>query len=144
MKNLNKLLFLVLLLLSTAVIISCSKDDDEDSIPFTSNMIVAGWEIIESNSSNSSFKVGGWAEFKNDGSCRGFSSMETSYKIQDGKIHTYYGRTGEPMFVYTLISQGKTAKGANTLKVRVDGTLDDHSSCTITMEKYDMPASSSN
>ena len=69
-------------------------------------------------------------EFKYDGTCTSWFSMEDAYKIEGGRIHTYYGKTNEPMFVYTLLSEN----GA-TLSVRMDGTLDDNGTCTLTLQK---------
>jgi len=68
--------------------------------------------------------------FKSDGTCNGWFSMEDAYKIEGGRVKTYYARTSEPMFAYTLLSQNGT-----TLSVKMDGTLDDKSTCTLTLQK---------
>ena len=110
-----------------------SDDDDEPSLSFTKEIIVGKWKItnISGNNEHGSWlSVGSEAEFKSDGTCKGWFSMEDAYKIEGGRIKTYYARTSEPMFVYTLLSQN----GA-TLSVRMDGTLDDNSTCTLTLQK---------
>ncbi len=111
----------------------CSSDDDEASLSFTKEVIVGKWKITNIAGNNEHSKwlaVGSQAEFKADGTCNGWFSMEDAYKIEGGRIKTYYARTSEPMFVYTLLSQNGTV-----LSVRMDGTLDDKSSCTLTLQK---------
>ena len=113
---------------------SCSSDDDDEpSLSFMKEIIVGKWKItnISGNNEHSSWLgVGNEAEFKADYTCKGWFAMEDVYKIEGGCVKTYYARTSEPMFVYTLLSQN----GA-TLTVRMDGTLDDHSSCTLVLQK---------
>lgn len=113
---------------------SCSSDDDDEaSLSFTKEIIVGKWEItnIAGNNEHSTWlAVGSEAEFKADGTCKGWFSMEDAYKIEGGRVKTYYAQTSEPMFVYTLLSQNGT-----TLSVRMNGTLDDKSSCTLTLQK---------
>jgi hypothetical protein len=112
---------------------SCSSDDDDEpSLSFTKEIIVGKWKItnISGNNEHSSWLgVGNEAEFKADYTCKGWFAMEDAYKIEGGRVKTYYARTSEPMFVYTLLSQN----GA-TLTVRMDGTLDDNSSCTLVLQ----------
>ena len=116
--------------------VSCSSDDDDEpSLSLTKEIIVGKWKItnISGNNEHSNWlSTGSEAEFKADGTCNGWFSMEDSYKIESGRIHTYYARTSEPMFVYTLLSQN-----SSVLSVRMDGTLDDNSTCTLTLQKVD-------
>ncbi len=57
--------------------------------------------------------------------------METAYRIENGRIFTYYAVTNEPMYIYTLLS-----KSGDTMSVNVNGTLDEiDQSITITMRK---------
>lgn len=113
---------------------ACSSDDGvESSLSFTKEIIVGKWKItnIAGNNEHSSWLiVGKEAEFKSDGTCNGWFSMEDAYKIESGRIKTYYAKTSEPLFVYTLLSNNGT-----TLSVRMDGTLDDKSTCTLTLQK---------
>lgn len=123
---------------------SCGGDDDEDNgISFTSDLVVGGWQIISTSTSDDDFKVGNDAKFYSDGACRGFFSMEDSYEIKNGKVYTYYARTKEPMYVYTLLSVTES-NGTTAMSIRVDGTLDDHSSFTIKVERYDVLANTYN
>ena len=124
---------LMIALVSVSFTACSSDDDDEPSLSFTKEIIVGKWKItnISGNNEHGSWlSVGSEAEFKSDGTCKGWFSMEDAYKIEGGRIKTYYARTSEPMFVYTLLSQN----GA-TLSVRMDGTLDDNSTCTLTLQK---------
>ncbi len=68
--------------------------------------------------------------FKEDGTCTGFHSMETAWRINNGKIETYYAKTNEPMYVYTLLSTDE-----NQLNVRINGTLDDDLQATLVLTK---------
>lgn len=132
----KKLIYLMAVLMIALVSVgftACSSDDDEPSLSFTKEMIVGKWKITNisgNNEHSDSFGVGSGAEFKADGTCKGWFSMEDAYKIEDGRVKTFYARTNEPMFVYTLLSQNGT-----TLSVRMDGTLDDKCSCTLTLQK---------
>ena len=133
----KKILWSMLTVLMVTILsisfISCGSDDDDSSLSFSKEIIVGKWRItnIAGNNEHSNWlSVGKEAEFKSDGTCNGWFSMENSYKIEGGRIMTYYARTSEPMFVYTLLSQNGT-----TLSVRMDGTLDDNSTCTLTLQK---------
>lgn len=133
----------MLVVMALPTMVACGGDDSEDnSLPFTKEMIVCGdnyfWDIKEVSGNNTRIKKGASAVFYADGTCNGFFSMETSYEIKGGKLYTYYAKTKEPMFVYTLIS--KFDKEYDTeLTVRVDGTLDDSTSSTIVMRKNVIP-----
>ncbi len=124
---------LMIALVSISFAACGSDDDDEPSLSFTKEIIVGKWKItniVGNNEHGNWLSVGSEAEFKSDGTCKGWFSMEDAYKIEGGRIKTYYARTSEPMFVYTLLSQNGT-----TLSVKMDGTLDDKSTCTLTLQK---------
>lgn len=84
--------------------------------------------------SSSYIKEGKTVRFYNDGSCEAFHSMETAWRINNGRIETYYKKTEEPIYVYTLLS-------ANTdeMMVRVDGTLDDILQAEVVLVKESIP-----
>ena len=138
-KNWSKMMLVVTIM---PLMVACGSDADEGKdndkgIPFTSDMIIGVWKIVSTTSSQSDFSNGSLARFMKNMSCTGFHSMETSCKIEDGKMYTYYSLTGEPMYVYTLQSMN-IANNDTTMNIRVNGTLDDHSSFNITVEKYGM------
>ncbi len=144
MKQLKIWSMMMLMVMALSMIIACGGDDSDgdNSLPFTKEMIVSGdyyfWDIKDVTGNNTRMRKGASAQFYADGTCKGFYSMETSYEIIGGKLHTYYAKTKEPMFVYTLIS--KFEKEYDTeLTVRVDGTLDDNTSSTIIMRKNAIP-----
>ena len=102
--------------------------------------IIAGdfqWNVksvsIKRGSSNS-VKEGKTIRFYEDGTCQAFHSMETAWRINNGRIETYYKQTEEPMYVYTLLS-------ANTdeIIVRIDGTLDDILQAEVVLLKESIP-----
>ena len=102
--------------------------------------IIAGnfqWYVnsvsIKRGSSNS-VKQGKTIRFYEDGTCEAFHSMETAWRINNGRIETYYKQTEEPMYVYTLLS-------ANTdeIIVRIDGTLDDILQAEVVLIKKNIP-----
>lgn len=132
-KKLLNLIATMMVAILTICVASCSSDDDGPSLSFTKEIIVGKWKISNISDANQDirwFSVGDVAEFKSDGTCQGWFSMETAYKIESGRLRTYYKETDEPMFVYTLLSQN-----GSTLSVRMNGTLDDNSRCTITLQK---------
>ncbi len=128
----------ILLLLSAALFAcvmttSCSSDDDgTPSMSFDTQTIVGTWEITSvGNKSLPEFQNGATITFYSDGTCIGVMDMENAYRIKDGKIFTYYSKTDEPMYVYSLLS-----KQDNNLTVRVNGTLDESNvSVTIQLKK---------
>ena len=116
---------------------SCgSDDDDEPSLKITKDMLVGSWEVTDIvNTSGDQLRkvyVGATMKFYNDGTCKCYDYMENAYRINNGRLETYYKESGEPMFVYTLVAQ----KG-DIIQLRRNGTLDDNSVCTLTLEKYD-------
>lgn len=124
----------LMIALASVSFTACSNDDDDEpSLSFTKETIVGRWKITNiagNNEHGNWLLVGSEAVFKSDGTCNGWFSMEDAYKIEGGRVKTYYARTSEPMFVYTLLSQNGT-----TLSVKMDGTLDDKSTCTLTLQK---------
>ena len=124
----------LMIALASVSFTACSNDDDDEpSLSFTKEIIVGRWKITNiagNNEHGNWLLVGSEAVFKSDGTCNGWFSMEDAYKIEGGRVKTYYARTSEPMFVYTLLSQNGT-----TLSVKMDGTLDDKSTCTLTLQK---------
>ena len=133
-KDFSYLSAVLLIVCMSSVFTSCSKDDDNPSLSFTKEIISGKWRITNISNTNGHNtwwpSAGDEMEFKYDGTCTSWFSMEDAYKIEGGRIHTYYGKTNEPMFVYTLLSEN----GA-TLSVRMDGTLDDNGTCTLTLQK---------
>ena len=74
--------------------------------------------------------------FKEDGSCEGFHSMENAWRINNGRIETYYKQTEEPIYVYTLLSSN-----SDELLVRIDGTLDNNLQAEVLLIKDIIPNS---
>lgn len=142
MKKLKIWTMMILVATITPMIVACGSDanegkDNDKGIPFTSDMIIGVWKIVSTTSSKSEFSNGSLARFMKNMSCTGFHSMETSCKIEDGKMYTYYSLTGEPMYVYTLQAMN-ILNNDTTMNIRVNGTLDDQSSFNITVQKYGM------
>lgn len=113
------------------------REDDvtpQTAIPITSEMISGtAWNLKSftvERGSNSNVKNNKTIIFKTDGSCEGFHSMETAWRINNGRIETYYGDTNEPMYVYTLLSQND-----DEVQIRMNGTLDDDFQATLTLTK---------
>lgn len=127
----KKLLFIMLAIMPM-IFTSCSSDDDESTLPFDVSTIVGTWEITEVDGTSewSWIGRGRLLTFNSDGTCETDFSMENSYKIEGGQIKTYYRQTGEPMLVYTLLS-----KESETLRVKVNGTLDESNLSVIVQMK---------
>lgn len=68
--------------------------------------------------------------FKEDGTCVGFLSMENAWRINSGRIETYYASTNEPMYIYTFLSKNDAG---DELTVRINGTLDDNLQATVVL-----------
>ena len=134
MKKLASMLLLLSAALFACVMTtSCSSDDDDSpSMSFDTQTIVGTWEITNvGNKRLPEFQNGATITFYSDGTCIGVMDMENAYRIKDGKIFTYYSKTDEPMYVYSLLS-----KQDNNLTVRVNGTLDESNvSVTIQLKK---------
>ena len=127
------LLLLTAALFACVMTTSCSSDDDDSpSMSFDTQTIVGTWEITNvGNKRLPEFQNGATITFYSDGTCIGVMDMENAYRIKDGKIFTYYSKTDEPMYVYSLLS-----KQDNSLTVRVNGTLDESNvSVTIQLKK---------
>lgn len=118
------------------------REDDashQTIIPISNEMISStSWKVKNINierGKSSSIQNGKVIKFNGDGSCEGFHTMETAWRINSGRIETYYKKTNEPIYVYTLLSQN-----GDEVQVRVNGTLDDDLSAVLTMEKQnDVP-----
>ena len=103
-------------------------------IPITNDMIAGTTWSVKSfkidRGSNSSIQNGKTVSFNQDGSCTGFHSMENAWRINSGRIETFYKQTNEPMFVYTLLAQNN-----DEITVQMNGTLDDDLQATLIMGK---------
>lgn len=111
MKKLASMLLLLSAALFACVMTtSCSSDDDDTpSMSFDTQTIVGTWEISNvGNKSLPEFQNGATITFYSDGTCIGVMDMENAYRIKDGKIFTYYSKTDEPMYVYSLLSKQTT------------------------------------
>lgn len=89
---------------------------------------VESFNITRGN--NSDLQKGKTIRFKNDGSCEAFHSMETAWRINNGRIETYYKKTNEPMYVYTLLSISD-----NKVTIKMNGTLDSNLEATIVFKR---------
>lgn len=131
------------LMLFTSVIVyasftSCGGDDSEEGDgekeyqPITASEIKGTWEIktISGNNTHSWLEIGNTITFNDDGSCISNFSMEDSYKIENGKICTYYKKSKEPIFIYSVKN-----KNGNVMTLLMSGTLDDKTSLTLTLQK---------
>lgn len=74
--------------------------------------------------------------FYENGSCEGFHSMENAWRINNGRIETYYKQTEEPIYVYTLLSSN-----SDELLVRIEGTLDNNLQAEVLLIKDIIPNS---
>ena len=104
--------------------------------------IIAGnfkWKVnsvsIKRGSGNSIIQ-GKTLRFYEDGTCEAFRSMENAWRINNGKIETFYKQTNEPMYVYTLLSAN-----SDEIMVRIDGTLDDILQAEVVLLKESIPNS---
>ena len=95
---------------------------------FDKSTIVGTW-TINSVSGTSVWRwiaEGKQLTFNSNGTCVTEFSMEDSWKLESGKICTYFNETKEPMLVYSLIS----VDGA-VYTVKVNGTLDESDKSVI-------------
>ena len=83
---------------------------------------------------SSYIKEGKKIRFYDDGTCEAFHSMETAWRINNGRIETFYKQTNEPMFVYTLLSIND-----DEITVQINGTLDDELQVIINLVKITLP-----
>lgn len=136
MKKLLSMLLLLAAIFSVSMMISSCGDDDDDepSLAFDSQSIIGTWEVTSVNGTAfNHLTTGTTLTFNSNGTCTTNFSMENSYRIEGGKIYTYYAETNEPMYVYTLLS-----KRDNNMSVRVTGTLDESNlSVTINLRKQE-------
>lgn len=109
-------------------ITGCSKDDDDNVMSFDNATIVGSWTITSVNGTSiwKWITVGEELTFYSNGVCSTGFSMENAWKLESGKIKTYYKETQEPMLIYSLISID-----GSEYKVRVDGTLDESNESVI-------------
>lgn len=133
MRKLLSLLLIFAAIFSIGIVVSsCGDDDDDEPTLSFDQSIVGTWQIT--NVSGAGFNhltTGSTLTFNSNGSCTTNFSMEDSYRIENGKIYTYYAETKEPMYVYTLLS-----KSGDTMSVRVTGTLDESNiSMTINIRR---------
>lgn len=132
-KLLSPLLIFAAIFSVSMILSSCGDDgDDEPSLAFDSQSIIGTWEIIGVNGTSfNHLTTGTTITFNSNGTCSTNFPMEDSYRIEGGKIYTYYAETSEPMYVYTLLS-----RSGNNMSVRVTGTLDESNlSVTIGLRK---------
>ena len=111
------------------------ESENTTQLAFTKDLIAGefSWEVKDfsfDRGSNGNIQIGKSICFKTDGSCEAFHSMEDAWRINNGRIETYYKRTNEPMYVYTLLSQQ-----GNDITIRLNGTLDDELQATIVLSK---------
>ena len=104
--------------------------------------IIAGdfqWKVNNvsiKRGSSSIITEGKTIRFYENGSCEGFHSMENAWRINNGRIETYYKQTEEPIYVYTLLSSN-----SDELLVRIDGTLDNNLQAEVLLTKDIIPNS---
>lgn len=111
------------------------ESSSSNPIDITSDMIDEKYSFeVESfnitRGSNSNIQKGKTIRFKNDGSCEAFHSMETAWRINNGRIETYYKATNEPMYVYTLLSTSD-----DNVTIKMNGTLDSNLEATIVFKR---------
>lgn len=121
----KKLMLFLLALMPVLLFTACSSDDEDNTpaMSFDENTIKGTWEIKERSGETTKWRwmqAGEKLRFYSNGTCTTGFSMEDSYKIENGKVKTFYKASGEPMFVYTLIS-----KDGEIYMVKVNGTLDE-------------------
>lgn len=109
-------------------------DEDNSSIPFETNTIIGEWTITEVSGNSEWYWIekGETLTFKSDGSCQTGFSMENAFKIQNGRVETYYKKTAEPILIYTLRNNSN-----GMLTVKVSGTLDESNLSVIIKMKKD-------
>lgn len=134
----KRVFFLMIVLL---MIVSCSNSDSgnngEAGLQATYENIIGDWyitsiDVIKGDHAN--WQGGKNLYFHEGGICHTCNKLENRYKINNGKVETYNNNTYEPMFIYTLL-QWEPDK----MVMRRDGTLDDTSSCKLTMVREDEP-----
>ena len=102
--------------------------------------IIAGdfqWKVNSvsiKRGASSKITEGKTIRFYEDGTCEGFQSMENAWRINNGRIETYYKQTEEPIYVYTLLSSN-----SDELLIRIDGTLDDNLQAEVLLIKDIIP-----
>lgn len=135
MKRFVYFIFALVVCMGVVTFSSCSSssDDDVPSISFTESNLIGTWKVTSISGDVAGHKwldKGAILSFYAGGKCTTEFVMEDSYKISGGKVMTYYGETGEPMFVYTLQNLS-----GSIASVKMNGTLDDKLSVVLIMEK---------
>lgn len=123
MKKILSMLLIFAATLTFGMLVSSCSDDDDDTpkMSFDRQSIIGAWEITDVDGTYfNTFKKGSTITFNSDGTCKTGDDMETAYRIEKGRVFTYFEDTGEPLYIYTL-----TAKNGNTMTVNVNGTLDE-------------------
>lgn len=116
-------------------------DNSPTEKSFTKEIIAGNfqWKVnsvsIKRGSGNSIIQ-GKTIRFYEDGTCEAFRSMENAWRINNGRIETFYKQTNEPMYVYTLLSAN-----SDEIMVRIDGTLDDILQAEVVLLKESIPNS---
>ena len=128
-----------MLMLAGVFMASCGSNSDSDDSSLNFSDIVGTFEIknISGHNTHEWLKVGQYLTFYSDGTCTTGFNMENSWKNEGGLIKTYYKETSEPMFVYTL-----KVRNADLYEVHMNGTLDDETSLTLTLQKIEETAKS--
>lgn len=118
----KKFIFVLQIIAVSIMLSSCSKDESDSTVPFDNSKVVGNWAITSTEGTTSWdwINTGNVLTFNSDGTCSTGFSMENSWKIESGKVCTYYKKTEEPMLIYSLLS----AEGS-TYRVKVKGTLDE-------------------
>lgn len=118
---------------SVGIVVSSCGDDSDDEVTLRFDQSIVGtWQITNvSGTGFSQLTTGSTLTFNSNGTCTTNFSMEDSYRLENGKIYTYYAETNEPMYVYTLLSES-----GDTMSVKVTGTLDESNiSMTISIRR---------
>ena len=140
MKKLYSTIMMLTMIVVALGIFACSSDDDnggEQVLQATNENIIGNWyitsiDIIKGEHAN--WQGGKNLYFHSGGICYTCNKLENRYRINNGRVETYNNNTYEPMFIYTLLQWEQ-----NKMVMRRDGTLDDDSSCKITMVREDNP-----
>ena len=116
-------------------------DNSPTEKSFTKEIIAGNfqWKVnsvsIKRGSGNSIIQ-GKTIRFYEDGTCEAFRSMENAWRINNGRMETFYKQTNDPMYVYTLLSAN-----SDEIMVRIDGTLDDILQAEVVLLKESIPNS---
>ncbi len=141
MKKVYSTIMMLTIMIAALSFTACSSSDDdsngEQALQATYQNIIGNWyitsiDVIKGNHAN--WQGGKSLYFYDGGTCYTCNKLENRYRINNGKVETYNNNTLEPMFVYTLLQWEQ-----DKMVMRRDGTLDDDSSCKLTMVREDNP-----